>query len=118
MTVQSQQFISELTINSALRSVEQAHHLEDKAIYMFTPGSVTSAFVNELFPNYEQIFGEFDDIDAAVLVKEAPVVNLRSEGSTAEISVWFIINNPFKDGIFSVSFEGYLSGDLDVWLRP
>ena len=86
--------------------------------YLFTPGDVSSAFVNSIFPNYEHIFGSHDSITALVLLNEPPVVNVRQERPSGEAELEFIVVNPMKHTIESISIEGTLSGDLDFWLRP
>lgn len=87
--VHSEQFVSEMTLASALKQLIE----DNQGALEYT---VTSEFMNQVVPNFKDVFGKHDDVLVKFELSSAPLLSVRSEGSKLSTELVITVVNPFN----------------------
>ena len=104
--------VSEQTLNLALAAGFESGQLVLRQ-------NETSAFLNELFPNFETVFGKHEAVPTELRAVQAPVLTVDSVGSTLSAQIALTVWNPLgvEQGYEALVLEGTLNAEALLLLR-
>ena len=106
---QSQVFISENTVNSALETLGQAG-------FLLFPLEVSSTYLKTFFSNFEEVFGHHEAIKIALESATAPQIEIKQGISSLDGKVTLRFLNPFNNEYEAVMMRCNLTAEVEFEL--